>query len=101
MSFLTFPSTPKTFLLFVPVAMLPLHQHNSTVQLYAQSAIPLLLSFYRPGIYTEGLPAFRRRGDGRIVRIATVWKTVLELVTGNVVISEADALTCVVLSDAE
>jgi hypothetical protein len=35
------------------------------------------------------------------VRIATVWKIVLELVTGNVVISEVDALTYVVLSEAE
>jgi hypothetical protein len=40
-------------------------------------------------------------GEGRIVRIATVWSIVLELVSGNDVIFEVDALTYVVLSEAE
>ena len=40
-----------------------------TVKLYAQSELPLLLSFSRPGIYAEGLPS-QGRGDGKIMRVA-------------------------------
>jgi len=65
-----------------------------------EAELPLLLSFSRPGIYAEGLSS-QGRGDARIPRIAyCAWKIVLELVTGNVVLSEVDVLTYVVLSEA-
>jgi hypothetical protein len=49
----------------------------------------------------EGLPS-QRRGDGRILKIVYFLENyIMELMTGNVVISEVVALMYVVLSKAE
>ena len=74
-------------------------------QLYTQSALLLLLSFSRPGIYVatwkhRGLPS---QGWEVVIILKMVysWKIMLEMMSGNVVISQLDVLMYLILSKVE
>ena len=105
----TFSFTLTTFLLFMTVAnpscyLSPVDGRNRNIEdnFVHKVNLPLLLQAWNLWSYLKAARSYPLKDEMvEFSKLPTSWKIILELMIGNVVIFEVDALTYVVLSKAE